>query len=524
MKLFDKMELHHKYLLLIISIAIFLRMYNIGVSGTGLLTLDEVAETVVASNNLNNLINAIRALEYAPPLYYFLLHFWMYIGKTEFILRSFSAVAGVFSVAMIYLVGKELFNKKVGLIGALLLATSPFHVWASQITRHYSLFVFLTLCSVYFFIRILNSARADRKLWYGFIITSLAMIYTHYYSFLIIIAANILAICLYKDRKFYTNWILSQIALFILYIPWLPFAFLSIGRRVQDYHGASIGSILIDIPLTFEYFSIGILHTFNSWKFDQIILILAMVIYFSLFMIGLYELRNSKPSRMILLSFLFIPLIIAFIYGFKIGSPAPRFIIHISFAFYIILALALSNIRDKRILAGLLVCIMLISVGTIYQNEVYFRSIAKNDIPAISEYINAYSENNDIILISDRLSELHLAYYYTGSLEMYGLPEDFDWEYGISKPLEVSDGNMDIVIQSIQNYTDGRKRFWYINIKQNDTAQFIQKLKNDAGNIDKKNGLTTGGDMVNEFLNQNYKLLLKNETISEKYKLYLYEI
>jgi len=521
MKLFDKIDLHQKYLLVIISIGFFLRFHSIGVSGTGLLTFNEVAETLVASHNLNDIINAIRALEYAPPLYYFLLHFWMYLGKTEFILRSFSAIAGVFSIPMIYLIGKELFNKKVGLIGAVLLATSPFHVWSSQITRHYSLFAFLTLCSVYFFIRILNSTRGDRKLWYGYIITSSAMMYTHYYSFLIIIAANILAICLHKNRKFYTEWILSQITLFILYIPWLPFVFLSIDRKVQGYHGVSIGSRLIEIPMIFEYFSIGILHTFNSWKFDPIILILAMVIYSSLFIIGLHELRNSKPSRMILLSFLFIPLIISFIYGFKVGSIAPRFIIHISFAYYIILALALSNIKDKRILAGLLACIMLISVGTIYQNEVYFKSIAKNDIPAISDYINAYSENNDIILISEMPYELHLAYYYTGSLEMYGLPEDFDWEQGINKPLYVSHENMDTAIQSIQNYTDGHKRFWYINIKWNDRPQFIQKLKKD--NFD-ESGLMIGGDMVNEYLNQNYKLLLKNETLSDKYKIYLYEV
>ena len=523
-----KLKVATKYLLIIILGGFFLRFYNLGVSGSGVFTFDESAQFLIATHDLNNLINSVVYNDFAPPLYHFLLNLWTNLGKTELIARSFSAIAGVLSIPFIYLIGRELYNEKVGLISALLLASSPFNLWSSQIARHYSLFVLITLCSVYFFIRILKNQDTSKKIWFGFVISTLMLIYTHYYAFLIVITENLLAIFFIRNNKnFIKNWILSQISLFILYIPWLPYLFTSFVF-IQEYKNPDnipyVFSI-IDIPLIFEYFSIGILHTFNSWKFDPIILILAILIYSVFFVKGLIELRNNQYSGMIILSFLLIPFILSFMAGYKIDFPSPRHLINVSFAYYIIISLALSKIKDRRILFSVLACILLISAGTIYQNQLYFRSIAKNDLPIISNYINAHSEENDIILISERQAELQIGYYYTGSLEMYGLPEDRGWEYGVSPQNQVTLRNMNTTIKNIQNYTQAHKRFWYINLKLIEVPQFISNLKKNVikNNMANLNASPRGGDMVGEYLDNNYKLILKNENISKMYMLYLYE-
>lgn len=527
MRQLSKLKVTNKYLLIIILGGLFLRFYNLGVSGTGVFTFDESAQFLIATQDLNNLINSVVYNDFAPPLYHFLLNLWTNLGKTELIARSFSAIAGVLSIPFIYLIGRELYNEKVGLISALLLACSPFNVWASQIARHYSLFVLITLCSVYFFIRILKNRDASKKIWFGFVISTLMLIYTHYYAFLIVITENLLAILFIRNNNnFIKNWILSQISLVILYIPWLSYLFTSFVL-IQEYKNPNIIPhvfSIIDIPLIFEYFSIGILHTFNSWKFDPIILILAILIYSVFFVKGLIELRNNQYNGMIILSFLLIPFILSFMAGYKIGFPSPRHLINVSFAFYIIISLALSKIKDRRILVSILVSIVLISAGTTYQNQQYFGSIAKNDLPKISDYINTYSEENDIILISESQAELHIAYYYTGGLKMYGLPKDRNWEFGVDPQNQVNPQNMNLTIRNIQNYTKGYKRFWYINLKLNDMPQLISKIKNDGiKNHFDINDSQSGGDMVKEYLDHNFKLILKNETISEKYKIYLYE-
>jgi mannosyltransferase len=72
--------------------------------------------------------------------------------------RLLSALFGVLTIPMVYVVGHQLFNKEAGLVGALILALSPFNVYYSQETRMYSLMVLLALLSLYFFWRFLQQS------------------------------------------------------------------------------------------------------------------------------------------------------------------------------------------------------------------------------------------------------------------------------------------------------------------------------------------------------------------------------
>ena len=59
---------------------------------------------------------------------------------------------------MIYAVGRQLFNKQVGLVAALILALSSFNITYSQEARMYTLMVLLALLSMYFFWRFLQQS------------------------------------------------------------------------------------------------------------------------------------------------------------------------------------------------------------------------------------------------------------------------------------------------------------------------------------------------------------------------------
>ncbi|MBN3041275.1 MAG: glycosyltransferase family 39 protein, partial [Candidatus Omnitrophica bacterium] len=88
--------------------------------------------------------------------FYFLLKFWMLLGKSEFILRLLPLIFGFLSIITIFFVGKVLFDRKTGLIGAFFLAFSPFHIYYSQELVPYTLFCFLSLVSIYFSIKALK--------------------------------------------------------------------------------------------------------------------------------------------------------------------------------------------------------------------------------------------------------------------------------------------------------------------------------------------------------------------------------
>jgi len=514
------------YLLTIILLGVLLRFYQIG---DGLLTFNEVAEVSIASHDVSRIVYAIKAMVHAPPLYHFLLHFWMYLGDSEFMVRMFSLITGTLAIPAIYALAKELYNNKVGLLSAFLMAVMPIHVHFSQIARHYSLLTLLTLISIYCFVRILKDQN-NTMMWAGYVFFTFLCMYTHYYAFVIIIASNIIVLIIEKKLGFYTKWLTSQIILAISYIPWMSIMFYVESMRNRSFsNSVSPNPQLIEIPKTFEYFSVGILHTFNSWAFDPIILIMAVVLYASLFVLGLKALRDDPGKQSIMvLAFLAIPILIAFLFGFKIKAYAPRYLLHTAFAFYIIIALALSKIKDKRIFVVSIVCIFLISAGTIYANSQYLNNLPKNDIPDIFEFIIENSEPTDIIVYPEMPTKLHFLYYYNGSLEFYSLPEDWDWDYGNSRQWQIYEGNMPLAIQNLENYSIGKKRIWYINInyQNTDAPQFVNNLKIYlfGKNAEIETNTNLGGDLMKDYMDENYNMIMKNETISKLYIVYLYEV
>ncbi len=174
------------WLLLIILIGAFLRFYDLGAES---LWLDEAISENFSRGSVAYIISESGLQHNSPPLYWLMLHYWMVLlGNSEAALRSLSAILGIGAVLITYLVGKKLFNQKVGLIGSFLSAISYFHIYYSQEARPYSLLLFLSLMSFFFFIKILKE---DRKWYYPcYFLANLLLGYTHIYG-LFIIASQI---------------------------------------------------------------------------------------------------------------------------------------------------------------------------------------------------------------------------------------------------------------------------------------------------------------------------------------------
>jgi uncharacterized membrane protein len=66
---------------------------------------------------------------------------------------------GVSAIVLIFLIGRELFGRAVGLLSAFLMAISGFQIYYSQIARFYSYFELMTLISFLFFILALGRKR-----------------------------------------------------------------------------------------------------------------------------------------------------------------------------------------------------------------------------------------------------------------------------------------------------------------------------------------------------------------------------
>ena len=158
-----------------------------------------VTASRVLRDGFGHAMEAVGFSESAPPLYYVLAWLWTQLtGTGEVGLRSLSALAGVATVPVAYLLGAELRGRWAGIVAAALVAVNPMLLWYSQEARSYALLALLTAIAALYFVRALNrpgdvpqveypygplsrgtSRRRDLTLWGVFSALALA---THYFA------------------------------------------------------------------------------------------------------------------------------------------------------------------------------------------------------------------------------------------------------------------------------------------------------------------------------------------------------
>lgn len=139
---------------ILISILLFgaiLRFYHADFQSVW---LDEIHTLNESNPNItwSEFYKSLLASEPHPPLYFALVRVLFGVfGYTTIVLRLFSALLGVAGLYAIYVLGKEMSNKKTGLIAAFLLSTNYFHLYYSQDGRPY---IFLVLFTIFAFYRL----------------------------------------------------------------------------------------------------------------------------------------------------------------------------------------------------------------------------------------------------------------------------------------------------------------------------------------------------------------------------------
>ena len=243
-------------LILISLIAFLLRIFRLEHQS---LWYDEAFSVYLARMSLGD-ITARTAADIQPPLYYYLLHFWIGLaGDAEFAVRFLSLFFGVMTIPLIFVTARRVFTPpyeggqrglSAALFSSLLALFSPLYLWYSQETRMYSLITFLALLSSYSLLRALEGARG--KWWLAFVLANVAAVYTHYFAFVII--AFQLVYCLWRvlsrpsalaprpaphlsplgPRRAF----LSFAAIVVAFFPWAPFVISQLGEDASYWRGA----------------------------------------------------------------------------------------------------------------------------------------------------------------------------------------------------------------------------------------------------------------------------------------------
>lgn len=242
-------------LLVILLVGSLLRLYDLGQPS---LWFDEVASVQHARLRLGDLFSA-NPLDRMPPVYPILLHYWLNLGTSEWIVRVLSVIFGIGAIEVMFRLGVLLFSEGVGLWAATLLALSPGHILFSQEARPYSMVVFLTLLSTYCLVRALREQHAPSR-WLYTVIT-IVILYTHYLAPLLLAFQGIFVLIqLYRFPTIPKRpWFISSLLIGIAWVPLLfHVVFLIRLQRADPTQGIPPGIFLpFNLPILIAQFSIG---------------------------------------------------------------------------------------------------------------------------------------------------------------------------------------------------------------------------------------------------------------------------
>lgn len=115
-----------------------------------------------------------------PPLGHFIRYFWMMLGNAEEISfqRHLSIIFGLGCIPLMYLFGKELYDRRVGILSAIILTYAHHAIMSSAVVRNYTMGSVFILMALIFFLRLYKRGHIkDALLFIGFSVVTTATVY-----------------------------------------------------------------------------------------------------------------------------------------------------------------------------------------------------------------------------------------------------------------------------------------------------------------------------------------------------------
>lgn len=160
---------------------------------------DECFSAEVARLDWRNFLHLMWWREANMSLYYVLLRIWLHLGHGPEWIRGLSVLMAAGAVLSVYWVARLLFDRRIALMSAALLAFNAFDLRYSQEARSYELFVLLTALSSGFLISWLRLPNNRHKR-LGYILTMILAAYAHFYA-LIMLAVHWMIVRWWKSPQ-----------------------------------------------------------------------------------------------------------------------------------------------------------------------------------------------------------------------------------------------------------------------------------------------------------------------------------
>ncbi len=193
------------------------------------LDCDEVWSLSFARQGWGGLLAAVADDFSHPPLFYLLLKGWIAVGGESVAwLRLFPALTAVACVVPLVLLGRAL---RLGWaetnLAVALLAVNAFLIYFAQQLRMFDLLQFFALCSLWRFVRFLESG--DRRGWMWLTLVNVLLVYSHYWGWVLVGTEGLYLLLCRRDRVWpFAAGVLVVAACFV---PWVAAVAWAVAHR-----------------------------------------------------------------------------------------------------------------------------------------------------------------------------------------------------------------------------------------------------------------------------------------------------
>ena len=293
-----------------------------------------------------------------PPLYFILFKIYRTIVQNPISFRLLSVIAGCIFCVVFYLYIKKFLNKKTGLIALFFAGFNITLIYFSQEIRCYMFLMLFSLLTSYFLF-------TKRK--YYYLISSIALLYTHFYGAFYFLY-NFLFSIFYLKRKRKDALTINLLA-GLSFLPCLVFKLKNLPESFNSW---------IKIPQIEDY--IHVIKTFSGYTLIFILLLLILVFVY----------KNSSKRKKLFISYNFFAIVFvifaAIIFSYTIKPIFMYRYFYVISPSYIALFLCLT----KKVWLNIIIFIVFSTQGflgyqNLYCNHNLYLDFIKNDIDKTKE-------------------------------------------------------------------------------------------------------------------------------------------
>jgi mannosyltransferase len=441
------------------------------------LWLDEALTIDIARLPLHQIPSALRH-DGAPPLYYYLLHFWMKVfGQSNVAVRSLSGVLGVVTLPVAYLCGKRFGGRAVGWILVALLASAPFAVFYATESRMYGLVILLTGCGYLALERaVVAPTRGNLA---AVAVVTAALLYTQYWSlYLVGIVGLWLLANIIRSRRAARRGVADErpapwpalIALAVgclLFVPWAP-TFLYQSKHTGTPWAAppNFAAVINAVTGFTDNQASNTQAVTNEGR-------LMAVIYFALMALALFgvarterivELDLHTRPRARGTTFVVVGTLFAAIAGGILTSSAfsSRYAAIVFLPLLMVVALGTATLLSPRIRLVLVALTLAAGLFASFQNITTQRTQA----PKVAAVLNVQAQPGDVIAFCpDQLGPdvyrvvAHQGRYYMRTFPRDIAPQIVDW---VDYAKAVKHGHPGLFVDSLIAHAGSTHRIWLV--------------------------------------------------------------